>query len=96
MSELCIAGAHRCLAALGIWFLEVALRARVALDPHPIPQTSLAVVFTYAVSLYLQLPLQEFLLVKEGDFLHWGAKVLHRWVMLEDSVVITIRWASAE
>ena len=37
---------------------------------------------------------KEVVMLKPGDFCMWGRGSDHRWVALEDSVVITVRWPS--
>lgn len=34
------------------------------------------------------------ILSKEGDYVMWGPSIDHKWRVLEDSLVITIRWPS--
>jgi hypothetical protein len=33
-------------------------------------------------------------LSKQGDYVMWGVGVDHRWEVVEDSVIITVRWPS--
>jgi len=37
---------------------------------------------------------QEIILEKEGDYVYWDRGVRHRWSVLEETLVITIRWPS--
>ena len=39
-------------------------------------------------------PRETYLLKAEGDYTFWQAGVTHSWEILEDSLVITIRWPS--
>lgn len=42
----------------------------------------------------ISLPHRTFTLSNPGDYLVWGPGMPHRWQVMEDSVVITVRWPS--
>jgi hypothetical protein len=42
----------------------------------------------------LQFPLQEILLVREGDYALWLPGVPHYWSAEEDCTIVTVRWPS--
>ncbi len=37
---------------------------------------------------------RESLLEEEGDYVFWGPGIPHKWEVLEDSLVLTVRWPS--
>jgi hypothetical protein len=43
---------------------------------------------------FLQFPSRECILSQEGDYAIWPAGVPHRWVVVEESLVLTVRWPS--
>jgi hypothetical protein len=55
--------------------------------------TTLCVLIKGQVS--LQFPGREYILSQEGDYAIWSAGVPHRWAMVEESLVLTVRWPSA-
>jgi hypothetical protein len=55
--------------------------------------TTLCVLIKGRVS--LQFPGRECLLSQEGDYAIWSAGVPHRWMVVEESLVLTVRWPSA-
>ena len=55
--------------------------------------TTLCVLIKGQVS--LQFPGRECLLSQEGDYAIWSAGVPHRWVVVQASLVLTVRWPSA-
>lgn len=42
----------------------------------------------------IQLPDREHLLEKEGDYVMWAPGVIHRWVVEDHTLILTIRWPS--
>jgi hypothetical protein len=54
--------------------------------------TTLCVLIKGQVS--LQFPGRECLLSQEGDYAIWSAGVAHRWVVVQESLVLTVRWPS--
>jgi hypothetical protein len=44
--------------------------------------------------LSLQFPGGECLLSQEGDYALWSAGVPHRWAVVQESLVLTVRWPS--
>ena len=54
--------------------------------------TTLCVLIKGQVS--LQFPGRECLLSQEGDYAIWSAGVPHRWVVVQESLVLTVRWPS--
>ncbi len=54
--------------------------------------TTLCVLIKGPVS--LQFPGRECLLSQEGDYAIWSAGVPHRWVVVQASLVLTVRWPS--
>ncbi len=55
--------------------------------------TTLCVLIKGYVS--LQFPGKECTLCREGDYAIWSAGVPHRWVVVQESLVLTVRWPSA-
>ena len=55
--------------------------------------TTLCVLIKSSVS--LQFPGGECLLSQEGDYAIWPAGVPHRWAVVQESLVLTVRWPSA-
>ena len=55
--------------------------------------TTLCVLIKGQVS--LQFPGMECVLSQEGDYAIWSAGVPHRWMVVEESLVLTVRWPSA-
>ncbi len=45
-------------------------------------------------SVRIKFPSEECILSHEGDYVIWPAGMPHRWVVTEDSLVLTIRWPS--
>ena len=45
-------------------------------------------------SVRITFPGEECMLSHEGDYVIWSAGVPHRWVVTEDSLVLTMRWPS--
>jgi hypothetical protein len=45
---------------------------------------------------HLDLPGESIVLADEGDYVMWGARVDHSWRAEANSVVITVRWPSAQ
>lgn len=43
---------------------------------------------------YSDLPGDEVILARQGDYALWGPGVDHRWTAEEDSVIIAVRWPS--
>jgi quercetin dioxygenase-like cupin family protein len=39
-------------------------------------------------------PMTEYILSHEGDYVIWPAGIPHRWMITEESLVLTIRWPS--
>jgi hypothetical protein len=54
--------------------------------------TTLCVLIKGQVS--LQFPGRECTLSQEGDYAIWSAGVLHRWVVVQESLILTVRWPS--
>ena len=54
--------------------------------------TTLCVLIKGQVS--LQFPGRECILSQEGDYAIWPAGVPHRWVVVQESLVLTVRWPS--
>jgi hypothetical protein len=42
----------------------------------------------------IRFPSEECILSHEGDYVIWPAGVPHRWVVTEDSLILTMRWPS--
>ena len=42
----------------------------------------------------IRFPSEECMLSHEGDYVIWPAGVPHRWVVTEDSLILTMRWPS--
>jgi hypothetical protein len=38
-------------------------------------------------------PEREVRLREQGDFVVWGPAVEHRWYAVQDSIILTVRWA---
>ncbi len=55
--------------------------------------TTLCVLFKGKV--HIRFPQQECLLSHEGDYVIWSAGIPHRWTMLEDTIMLTLRWPSS-
>ncbi len=45
--------------------------------------------------LEIQFPGMECVLSEEGDYALWSAGVPHRWAVVQESLVLTVRWPSA-
>jgi quercetin dioxygenase-like cupin family protein len=45
-------------------------------------------------SVRITFPGEECILSHEGDYVIWPAGMPHRWVVTEDSLVLTMRWPS--
>ncbi len=55
--------------------------------------TTLCVLIRGHVS--LQFPGRECVLSQEGDYALWSAGIPHRWAVVQESLVLTVRWPSA-
>jgi len=55
---------------------------------------TLAVLVRGKISLKFPDENQEIVLENEGDYLYWDSGVRHSWSILEETLVITIRWPS--
>jgi hypothetical protein len=55
--------------------------------------TTLCVLIKGQVS--IEFPGKECTLSQEGDYALWAAGVPHRWIVVEESLVLTVRWPSA-
>jgi hypothetical protein len=54
--------------------------------------TTLCVLIKGQVS--IQFPGRECLLSQEGDYAIWSAGVPHRWVVVQESLILTVKWPS--
>lgn len=54
--------------------------------------TTLCMLFRGRVQ--FRFPQEDYLLAHEGDYLIWSAGIPHRWKIIEDSWILTVRWPS--
>ncbi len=54
--------------------------------------TTLCILFRGLIQ--FRFPRDEYLLACEGEYLIWSAGLPHRWKVLEESCVLTVRWPS--
>ena len=61
--------------------------------PQKVDRKTLVILVYGKFKIKLPASQEEFILENEGDYLYFDKDILHSWVSVEDTLILTIRWS---